>query len=141
MKKFLIFSICAILAVILTGCNGNKLTTYQQISYQELKEKLEAKETFPILIGKQTCSACALFKPTIEKFIKEYQVKVYYLDIESLSEEEETDFQNWISITGTPTVAFVKEGKEDGKSGYNRINGSKDYEDVVNKFEKNGYKK
>ena len=71
MKKFLL--IISIVILSLTTACGNKLTTYTEISYKEYLEKIENEDTFPLVIGSERCSACALFKGTMETIIKDYQ--------------------------------------------------------------------
>ena len=80
MKKFLL--IISIVILSLTTACGNKLTTYTEISYKEYLEKIENEDTFPLVIGSESCSACALFKGTMETIIKDYQKEVYYIDLE-----------------------------------------------------------
>ena len=133
MKKYLLV-VLAVLALFLTGC-GKK--TYTSLNYVEYLEKLDNKETFPLVIGSDTCSACKLFKGTMESFITEYQVEVYYIDISKLSEDEYNALKSQTSFDGTPTTVFIKDGAL--TSYYNRIDGAESYSKVVETYKNNNY--
>lgn len=136
MKKVLLI-IASLLFI--SGCTS-KMTSYQEISYSKLKEMLNNKESFILYIGSSECSHCRVFKYTIDEVITEYQVKVYYLNIVNFNDEKTNEL---VSLTNfeklTPSVLFIKDGVENGNSGFNRIVGSKEKEYVVNKFKSNGY--
>lgn len=140
MKKYvLIFML--VCTIFLSGCFG-KLTSYSEISFNQLEKMIDSKKSFVLLIGSSDCSHCELYKSTIEKVIKDYQVKVYYIDITKLDDSEDSKLKNIVSYSGTPTVAFIKKGREgDGKtsSQYKRIVGNKTYSYTVKKFKSNGF--
>ncbi len=132
LKKILLFLLPLFL---LCGCV--KLTTYKEVSYKTVKKKIENKESFILYIASSECSACAMFKPTLEMVIKDYQIKVSYLNIIKMSKEEVSEFENIINFEGsTPKVYFIKDGEY---SQYNAIKGAQDYDYVVSKMKANGY--
>jgi predicted bacteriocin transport accessory protein len=140
MKNLKIITI-AVVCFLMTGCFG-RLTTYKEINYNKFNKMVDNKETFILLIGSSTCSHCLEYKPTLERIIKRYQVKVYYIDISKLSDNDNDSLSNKISFTGTPTVVFFKNGVEgDGKTSpeYTRIVGNKNYDYSVKKFKSNGF--
>ena len=63
MKKILII---LSLVIIFTGCKGKDLIN---ISYDELKTKIENKESFVLYVGSTSCSPCANYKPRLEKAV------------------------------------------------------------------------
>lgn len=136
MKKLLI----ALLGVLtLSGCFG-RMTTYKTISFSTLMDMIDNKESFVLVIGSSECSHCASFKPKMEAFIKTNQIKVYYIDILKLSEEEDEILNSHIRYTGTPYTVFMENGKVkkiDGQS-YS-IEGDRDIEYIKKTFKKNGY--
>ena len=133
MKKVL----CLVLLILLTGC-GNKLTTYKEINYKELENKLDNKESFVLFIGSSTCSHCKAFKTTIDSVIKKYQVEVFYIDVYELSEDEKNAMNSKIQFKYTPTTIFIEKGV--ASSAINkRIVGESSYDKVVKKFKSNGY--
>ena len=138
MKKILL-SLTVIVGtlLILTGC-GSKKSTYVELSYSDFLKKIENKETFPLVVGSSECSHCADFKITMEKFIEEYQVTVYYINILNLSTEEYNEFITYVNFGGsTPTTVFINDGEE--KTIYNRIVGALSYSKVVSKYTDAGY--
>lgn len=135
MKKILTILATFILIITLTGCN--KYTTYTELSYDEFQAKLENKDTFVIVMGSSTCSACAHYKTTMETVIKDYQVEIFYLGLDKLSDETYSKIYSKYVITSTPTTIFIENGEE--TSTYNRLIGSKSYNDIVASLEKHGY--
>lgn len=136
MKKIIICFI-ALITLCLTGC-GKKLTTYHELSYDDFMKKIENKESFPLVVGSSQCSHCADFKITMEKFIKDYQIEVYYIDVLSLTTEQYNEFVSYVNFGGsTPTTVFITDGEE--KTIYNRIVGALSYSKVVAKYKSTGY--
>lgn len=134
MKK--VFKLCLIMISILfiTGCGGNKYL--KKIDYKEYHKMLDNKESFVLEIMRTNCSACQNFKPKLEEFVKEYEVTVYYIDTDDLSDKEKDKLFDETGISGTPTVIFYNKGKEETKS--SRINGSVPSERIISKFKANG---
>lgn len=135
MKKILLTIILFISACTLSGCGS--LTTYDEISYTELKSMLEKKQDLILFIGSESCSACTSFKPTVNKVVKEYQIDIKYLDISKLSDKDSSELQAKFPFSGTPTTIFITNGKEEKT--YNRISGNQRYSKVVQKLKDNGY--
>lgn len=133
MKKIIILSLMCIF--LLTGCG--KLKTYQEISFNEYNKMIEEKQSFILFIGSETCSACAVYKEYLNEVIKDYQVEVKYIDLDKVTEDEYNKMKARHFFTGTPTTIFITDGEE--KSIYNRIDGSKEYSKIVEKFKENGY--
>lgn len=132
--KNLLLSI--ILLITITGCGSTK-TNLKEISFNEFKEKIENKESFAIYIGNQDCSHCNSYKPTLEDVVKEYNITLYHLDNSKLTEEEYDEFETYINISGTPTVAFITDGEEE--TALNRIVGEETKENTIKRFKINGY--
>lgn len=135
MKKIII-GLLMFLSLIVTGCSS-KLNGYTEISYNELMKKIENKESFPLVIGSSECSACANYEIVMKKFISDYQIEVFEIDLTKLSENEYDKLMVDTSFTGTPTTLFYKEGKL--TSYYNRIGGSESRSVVEDYFKNNGY--
>lgn len=121
--------------ILFTGCGANK--TYNEISYKDLNNMLENKEDFILFIGSNTCSACSVYKETLNGVIEEYGTDVKYIDLSKLSDKEESELLSKFPITGTPTTVFITKGEE--KSSYNRIVGSAKKSEIIKKFKENGY--
>ena len=136
MKKILCI-LMVIFVFLISGCNEKKLTTYTEISYEEYTNMIKNNETFPLVIGSSTCSACAMFKGTMESFINKYQINVRYIDISKLSEEDYNLLMTEVNFSSTPTTIFINNGKH--TSVYQRIVGAESFGNVVNAYKKQGY--
>lgn len=123
--------------IFLTGCENNKFTTYETIDYKEYVRLMDSDETFSLVIGSSTCSACSLYKSTMDNFISKYNINVKYIDISKLSEDEYKLLRSEINFSSTPTTIFVKNG--DHTSVYDRIVGAESISNVVSRFTKMGY--
>lgn len=116
------------------GCSEKK---YKEITLKTLEQKVEKKETFILMIGAASCTHCKGYKSTINEVIKDYNITIYYIDVDKLTETENSRLKKIASYKGTPTTVFLTKGKEE--STYTRIIGERDYDYVVNKLKKNGY--
>lgn len=118
------------------GCSG-KLKTYTEIDYETLMNMYEQKQSFILFIGSTDCTHCDSYKETLNNVIKKYQVNITYLDISKLSDEEHSKVKSITNFTGTPTTLFIENGKE--TSMYDRIEGNRPMDKVVEKLKKKGY--
>ncbi len=134
MKKWIWILFATVL--FLTGC-FNKLKTYEEVDYTKLMDMFDQKQSFVLFIGSTECQHCDLFKETLNEVIKKYQIRITYIDISKLSSEEENKFKSKVNFTGTPTTVFIENGEE--TSMYDRIDGNKSMDKVVEKLKKKGY--
>lgn len=110
----------------------------KEITYKETKKLFDDDESFILYVGSSECPHCKDFSPKFKRVLDKNKVYAYYLDLNELSTEEAEDFQNYISISGTPTVAFIVDGEEE--STMNRISSSAVSEDYIyDKLKVNGY--
>jgi predicted bacteriocin transport accessory protein len=107
------------------------------LSYEELLEKLENKESFLLCVSSTTCSHCASFKPKLKEVAEDYEVEIYYTDINLYSEEDNENFRNTYKIDGTPTTLIFKDGKEE--SVMSRLEGDVSKSKVINVLDKYGF--
>ena len=134
MKKFL-KTICLLLVIFLTGCSSYSV---KEIGYKEYVKMVNNKKDFIIYIGSASCHNCTSFGPKLENVIENYKINnVYYIDLDNLSEREKTDFNKSLNVSGTPTVAFIKNGVE--ASSFNRINGDVSEEKIISRLKSNDY--
>ena len=135
-KLFMCIATTFILAIALTGCSS-KSEGIKEISFAEFKEKMINKDTFALYIGNEGCSHCVSYLPTLKSVVNEYNITLYHLDNSKLSKDESSSLKNYISITGTPTVAFITDGEEE--TTLNRIVGEASKEETIKRFKTNGY--
>ena len=133
MKKLIV--LCFGFLFLLTGCGGR--TTYDEVSYEKLNNMLDSKQSFILMIGRETCSACSSYKLTLNRVISDYNVDVKYIDLDKLSDSDESELIAEFPLTGTPQTIFIKNGVEEDT--HNRIDGNLKYSKVVEKFKENGY--
>ena len=95
------------------------------------------KEDFVLGIGSETCSACEAYKPTMEKVITNYNLRINYINIYPLEDEERAKLLSYVYYTSTPTTVFFEKGVAAGT--HNRITGAVSYDKVVEALTKNGY--
>lgn len=138
-KKALIIGIICL--VILVGCIiADRILSKDylvEIKYDEVMEKVNNKESFILLLSQTTCTHCMDFKPKLSKVAKEYKIKVYYLESDLLTDEEDDELKSHFSFRGTPTTIFVVNGEE--KTAATRIDGDVSEEKIISKFKSNGY--
>ena len=137
-KKNIIFIgtiIIFILITLLLFINNNSKGDLIELSYNDVKEKIDNKENFVLCISRTTCSHCADFKPKLKEVAKDNNIDIYYIDVDKYDEEE---FSNLISFDGsTPTTIFIKNGEEETTS--NRINGDTSKSKIIDKLKSNGF--
>lgn len=134
MKKAFKIMMILIVFLILTGCGKNYM---KEISYNEYKELLKNNETFILEIMRTECTACISFKPKITQVANDYQIEIKYINTDHLSEEEYDSLFEETGASGTPTVIFYHDGKEETVS--SRIKGSVSVDKIISKFKTNGF--
>ena len=134
MKKKLFAVIILALLFVLTGC---KKTTYEEVTIDELTKMVNDKESFVLVIGSETCSACESYRPVMEKVIQEYNLTINYINIYRLTDEEKAKLLTYAYYANTPTTVYFEKGV--ATDTYNRIVGAVSYDKVVESLKRNGY--
>lgn len=140
-KKKIIVIIASILVVIgaityyfISSYNSNLI----EVNYNELKEKIDNKEDFVLCVSRTTCSHCQDYKPKLKKVGYKYNIDIYYIDVDLLSDSDLTKFKDNVSFDGsTPITVFFKNGEE--KTTATRIEGDVSEEKLINKLKTNGF--
>ena len=117
--------------------NNNQKSNVVSIKFSELKEKIENKDDFVLVITQEGCSHCKNYAPTIKKVSNKYDIKIYDLDLTKLSDEEKKELVTIANVSGTPTTIFFKDGEE--KSTLDRLSGAVSESKLVSKLKKLGY--
>jgi predicted bacteriocin transport accessory protein len=107
MKKILI--LLATMAIFLTACSSGGPT---KIKAKEVTKLLDNKETLVVYIGSSICAACKSFKPVVAELIKNYKVKVYYVEKDTDQTADLTALldKHLGDVQYTPTTFIFKEG-------------------------------
>ncbi len=108
MKKYIVLFI--LLITVLAGCTtGSDVTS---IKASDAIERLDAAESMVLVIGISTCSACKEYKPIVREIVKNYDVEIYYVELDS---DVNTDVNSLIEkylveARWTPTTYIFKNG-------------------------------
>ena len=137
MKKLIFTFFCLTLAFSLTGCTNNSPDNLKRISMDELNEKLDNNESFPLLINSSRCSACIAFKPTINSVLASHDFTLFYVEVDEFTEDEHEMLNQLFNIRGTPSILFIKDGDE--TSVLNRVVGNVPENELISALRNNGY--
>ena len=144
-KKDNLVNLIIVIAVIALICFlvfyfVNKKETYNNIKVlkiDELKEKINNKESFVMIVSRDDCSHCKAFLPVANDVAKKYNITIYDISTTNLSNEDSTYLRNIANVSGTPTTVFIENGEEKNTS--NRLVGNvKDYK-LIEKLKTMGY--
>ena len=111
--------------LFLTGCSKNYI---KEIDYNQYKELISSNKTFILEVMRDDCINCKNFKPKLNEVAKEYNIEIMSISTDNLSDEELDVF----GVSGTPTVIFYKNGKEETTAA--RIIGDTSKDKIVTKF-------
>ncbi len=123
MKKFIFIAIGVVVLFVLLLAFGTKKTEETDnedalihLKMDEYKEMISGKEDFVLIISQLGCSHCEKFLPVARKVAKNHKIKVYDLNMTNLAQEDQKTIMDTYDTTGTPTVIFIKDGKEKDKT-------------------------
>lgn len=138
-----IILILAVIGIIYASTTLNKKNNELDshlvvLTYKELKEKLDNKEDFILVITKTTCSHCESYKPKLKDVLSKYDIKAYEIALDKLSDDETKVFNEIANVSGTPTTIFIKNGSESTTS--NRLVGDiQDEDTIITRFKALGF--
>lgn len=141
-KSFLFRFICLVfvclIIILIFNMSKTKEGALIKVNYNEVKEKINDKEDFVLVVSQSTCSHCATYKPKLKGIAKDYGLDIYYIDYDTESSSVQKDFLNYFHLSGaTPTTMFIKEGHE--VSVLNRLEGDLGATKVVKQLQKMGF--
>ena len=134
---YITLAVAIILSILIYFVINNK-SYLTEISYDEIIEKIDNKESFILCITATDCIHCQNYKPKLEKIIKEYNITIYNTNIDNMTEKEYENFKTRLSFDGgTPVTIFIKDGTETTTA--TRIEGNVSIEKIIKKLQKNDY--
>ena len=134
----IILILIAVTFLILVNNNKNNNERLIELTHNEIIEKMDNKEDFILVFTHSTCSHCVTYKPKLKEIAEDYDIYVYYINLDSDSIKDRTKFLKDFNLTGaTPTTIFIKDGKE--ASLLNRLEGDLSTKKVVERFKKMGF--
>ena len=137
-----LISILAIAGLIYAGITLNKKNEKEDkslisITYKELEEKLNNKESFILVISRTDCSHCATFKPKFKSILTDNNIVAYEIATDTLSKKDDKNFKKIFTIQGTPTTVFITKGEETTVS--NRLIGDLPSNKIIERLKSLGY--
>ena len=128
----------AIIILFVIAFNYYSRPRLYELDVNQVKEKIDNKESFILCISATYCRHCKEYKPKLEDISKEYRMDIYYIDFDKYSDEEQNLFRDYVSFDGgTPVTLFIKNGEEE--TTVNRINGNVSKDKIISKFKSNGF--
>ena len=132
----LVVLICT-LAIIIGIKNSKSYQSIEEINLTTLKDKINNKDKFVLVVTQTGCSHCTAYLPVLEEIGEEYKLKFYDINMTNLADEEKTEFNSLVRISGTPTTIFYTDGEE--KSTSTRLVGEKTKDKIITRLKSEGY--
>ena len=63
-------------------------SNFIKLNYEEIKEKVNNKDSFILCVSRTKCSHCQNYKPKLSKVAKEYNIVIYYTEIDKYDDNE-----------------------------------------------------
>lgn len=109
------------------------------VDYSGYKKILKSEDAKILVIGQTTCTYCIKAKPILSQIAIDHGIKINYLNITELSEEESSKFNSSLDYLsdndwGTPLTLIIKNGEV-----IDSANGLLDYDGYVKLFKDNGF--
>ncbi len=98
------FLIVILFTLLLTACSSSKLSS---ISYNELKEKVNNKETFVLYVTTKDNT----LEDTLKNVLEKYDFKAYKISLDDLNDSEKAELKLKYSYED-PTIIFIIEGND-----------------------------
>lgn len=134
MKKIKVLLLLLLVSIGLVGCVNKG---YEEISYEQLTKKMEKKETFVLFLGRETCSACSIFKEVLNEQKNNHKgITFYYIDLDKVTDEEEAKIITKFDISRTPTNYIIYNGQD--PSSYDKFVGSNEYPNIISTLKDKG---
>ena len=104
MKKKILGLFLVMCCLIVTGCA-------RTVTYETLKEKVDNKESFVVLVVQNGCSHCENFMPVFDEFANDNNISYVKLNLTNLTTTDKQELNSNYPVSGTPTILFFKKGK------------------------------
>lgn len=135
------FALISVFIFILAGLfiykiiNGNG--AFIELDYKQIKEKIDNKDDFVLVISQTTCPHCASYKPKIKAVALEKKITIYYTEFNLLDDKEKVELADMLNFSTTPLTVFFKDGKPSNTA--NRISGDAVKEKIISELKNNGF--
>jgi thioredoxin-like negative regulator of GroEL len=146
-KKIMIFlgvaiAIGAIAAIVYASLTLNKQKEIEdtyliELSYNELEEKINNKESFVVVFTQSQCAHCHEYKPILKRTLAKVELYAYEIVLDKLSKEEGSKLNDIANVSQTPTTVFIKNGQEINST--SRLLGVQSEDKLIKRFKTFGY--
>jgi thioredoxin-like negative regulator of GroEL len=146
-KKIMIFlgvaiAIGAIAAIVYASLTLNKQKEIEdtyliELSYNELEEKINNKESFVVVFTQSQCAHCHEYKPILKRTLAKVELYAYEIVLDKLSKEEGSKLNDIANVSQTPTTVFIKNGQEINST--SRLLGVQNEDKLIKRFKTFGY--
>jgi predicted bacteriocin transport accessory protein len=106
--------ILVIIGIVCFKNDQNKENYLVELNYDQYVDMINSGEKFTFIVERATCTHCQNFMPVVKKFVNNKEVYVYYIDTDTLDEEEwsgllesNTFFIDNSDDWGTPTTMIL----------------------------------
>ena len=144
-NKSNIFYIIIVIAIILiafiliaTINNNNNKASLINLTYKQIEEKIDNKDSFILVVSQSTCTHCATYKPKLEKISKKYNIDIFDIDYDLENKKTQNKFLEEFDLDGsTPITIFIKNGKQTNL--FDRLEGDVSESKAIEKFKEMGF--
>ena len=134
-KNIIIIVILILIATLGIIFISSKTTNgkLEKINYKTVKEKMNKKDDFVLIVSRTDCSHCISYKPKVKQIAEDYNLTIYYIDYDD--EKNKDKFLEEFNLDGsTPITLFIKNGKQ--TSVLNRLEGDLETDKVIERLKK-----
>ena len=85
--------------------------SYQELSIDQVENKLANKDSFFLYVGRESCQYCRAFVPKLSQTVEQTQQTVYYLDSEEDPTGQLEQFLKASGIETVPSLLYIEGGK------------------------------
>jgi thioredoxin-like negative regulator of GroEL len=146
-NKIIIFlgvaiAIGAVAAIVYASITLNKQKEIEdsyliELSYDELEEKVNNKESFVLVFTQSQCAHCHEYKPVLKRALAKVELYAYEIVLDKLTKEESSKLNDIANVSQTPTTAFIKDGQEINST--SRLLGVQSEDKLIKRFKTFGY--
>ncbi|WP_061859981.1 thioredoxin family protein [Priestia megaterium] len=118
MKKYILsFSVILVvlgISIYVYNSSVKNEHEYKDISFNQYEKKIKTEDSFFLYVYRTGCPACGELDPTLNKTIKDKQLKVYSIEMsKNRNLHKEYFIEN--NIVSTPMLIHYTKGKEDSR--------------------------
>lgn len=94
--------------------NEEDMGDLNAISFSDLESMIKKNSKEIVMLGTEHCTWCIYQKPILRKIVKDYNIRINYLNLENLTDEENAKLSKLhesLESYGTPTFIVLVDGK------------------------------